>query len=203
MSYDLDRYLVIPKIWTYISEKKHFVLKCKYFNNQLRVILLWRQVKDFNAKTPVILVPGVNHSQIASGPMPSNVVNNDIPATVSYEEAHGNLSEFANAFMAANGRGCNSSVTAQAEKTLRNQQNSTGEIVQVKICRVWSQYRLNWSFLNSMSTDKFRWAPKPLHGIKSLHRLPNSFHFHRLPSSFHLGNKKTPKKVAPNVELIS
>lgn len=80
----------------------------------------------------MILVPGVNHSQIASGPMPSNVLNNDIPAKLTYKEAHDQLAMFTNAFMVLNGKGCNDTAETQAEKLLRNQHTATGDIVSVR-----------------------------------------------------------------------
>lgn len=80
-----------------------------------------RQLTEPTTVTPVLVVPGVNHSQVASGEMPTFVQENDLVADLSYDDAHKQLAKYANAFMSANGKGLNDSTVTSAKKVLLDQ----------------------------------------------------------------------------------
>ncbi|XP_067933356.1 uncharacterized protein [Watersipora subatra] len=80
--------------------------------------LTLRQLKTYTPRTPVVIVPGVNHSLIASGEMPSLVQTNDLEADCTEMEAHALLSNITNSFLILNGPKTNESLMKSANGTL-------------------------------------------------------------------------------------
>ena len=59
---------------------------------------------DLPIRTPVVLVPGVNHGQISSGHLPSVVRQSDLVADRTYDQAYDLISNVTNAFLVLNGK---------------------------------------------------------------------------------------------------
>lgn len=98
------------------------------------IFIFGRQLPGYNHKTPVIVVPGVNHSQIASGPMPQLVETNDLIADKTEKEAHSLLANITNAFLTMNGPATtNIKEVNRANLTLQSFHNSTAKVAKASI----------------------------------------------------------------------
>ncbi|XP_078596658.1 uncharacterized protein LOC144873281 [Branchiostoma floridae x Branchiostoma japonicum] len=100
----------------------------------------WKKYREFVAidanfsspavyQKPVVVVPGLNHGHIASGAMPSNVLNMDLPAEMTMEQAHRLIANSSVNFMVANSPNNTAFRQMEAVKQLRTQMNVTGRIL--------------------------------------------------------------------------
>ena len=90
-----------------------------------------RKLDGYHTQTPVVLVPGLNHSLVASGPMPEFIIKEDFIADSTEEQAHAKLSEITNAFLVLNGPLIQDKYKHAANKTLQRYYNSTRDIAKV------------------------------------------------------------------------
>ena len=111
---------------------KHFVVLFAQHNIYAPIS---RQLSTVSYKTPVVIVPGANHSQVASGKMPLNVELNDLIADNTEAETHQILAAVTNAFMVVNGPQLVKIARMQAAAVIGKQYLSTKNIITVS-CRV-------------------------------------------------------------------
>ncbi|XP_021370099.1 uncharacterized protein LOC110461120 isoform X2 [Mizuhopecten yessoensis] len=88
-----------------------------------------RKNKNATFRTPVITMEGVNHGQFASGPMPAEVLAYDLEPEVTNVTAYSLIAKYTNAFMGANIPIADSSLIANARKTLTEGYTATGYIM--------------------------------------------------------------------------
>ncbi|KAK3101062.1 hypothetical protein FSP39_000675 [Pinctada imbricata] len=74
-------------------------------------------------RTPVIVMPGVNHAQFATGDMPSNVKQHDLPSDSTEGEAHMAIAKYTSAFL-------NSIITGVDQKLVKDAKKHAGKWLQ-------------------------------------------------------------------------